>query len=197
MFRFISILVIKLVYFFLSAPIVLLALILLMPSFILKKDKITDVSLFLAYIPFKYGEFVRYFFYKIVLDSLGRNVVFKFGSYCQFRNIRIGNNVLIGYFNSLGLVVIGDDVLLGGYVNIISGTKQHGFSDKNLTIREQPGEGRMLINIGSDVWIGSNVTIASSVGTRCVVAFGSVVVRDIPSNTVVAGNPAKLIRELR
>ena len=54
------------------------------------------------------------------------------------------------------------------------------------------------IRIGSDVWIGGNATILPGVtiGNNVVVAAGAVVTKDVPDNTLMAGVPAKKIREL-
>lgn len=54
------------------------------------------------------------------------------------------------------------------------------------------------INIGNDVWIGANATICPGVtiGSGTVIGAGSVVVKDIPSGVVAAGNPCKVIRKI-
>lgn len=54
------------------------------------------------------------------------------------------------------------------------------------------------INIGNDVWIGANATICPGVtiGNGTVIGAGSVVVKDIPSGVVAAGNPCKVIRKI-
>ena len=54
------------------------------------------------------------------------------------------------------------------------------------------------IMIGDNCWIGGNVTICGGVtiGDVCVIGAGSVVTRDIPANTLAAGNPCKVIREI-
>ena len=54
------------------------------------------------------------------------------------------------------------------------------------------------ITIGNDVWIGGNCTILGGVviGDNVVVAAGAVVTKDVPSNCVVAGIPAKVIKQL-
>lgn len=55
----------------------------------------------------------------------------------------------------------------------------------------------MPINIGNHVWIGTNAIILKgvSIGDNAIVAAGSIVNRDVPSNALVAGNPAKIIKE--
>ncbi len=54
------------------------------------------------------------------------------------------------------------------------------------------------ITIGDDVWIGGGCTILAGVtiGDNSIVAAGSVVTKDVPSNTIVAGNPAKRIKDI-
>ena len=158
--------------------------------------RFTDITLVLAYIPGNTGEFLRLIFYKTLLKGgVGRKTQFKFGSYCQYRDISIGSNCSIGSFNAIGLVSIGDDVLTGGNVNFISGVNQHGITDRNEKFRKQPGT-RTKINIGSDVWIGSNTVICANISDRVVVGAGSVVITDLPSNGVYAGNKATLIKKL-
>jgi acetyltransferase-like isoleucine patch superfamily enzyme len=159
-------------------------------------DSYSEVSILISKIPFTFGEKCRYLYYRKTLKSLGKNVVFKYGSFCQYPDITIGNRVRIGYYNTLGEVNIGDDVLIGGYVNFISGRKQHSFDDPEQLISTQKSHGRSPINVGSDAWIGSNCVIMADLGSRCVLGAGSVVVKAAESCGVYAGNPAKLIREI-
>lgn len=157
---------------------------------------IIDPSIVLGRIPFLLGERVRLFYYRSLLLSVGSGVVFKHGSFCQYRNARIGSRVLVGYFASLGEVSIGDDVLIGGNVNILSGLHQHSFADPGKLIRETPAPGRRMITIGSDVWIGSDAVIGNDIGDRCVVAANSFVLRKVRSHTLVGGNPAERLMKI-
>jgi virginiamycin A acetyltransferase len=155
-----------------------------------------DVSILVSKIPFIYGQSVRYFYYKATLKSLGKNVIFNYGTFCQYRNVVIGNRILFGYFNTIGEVQMGDDIVIGGYVNFISGTNQHSFENPNEKISNQKAVGRKMISIGSDVWIGSNAIIASDIGTRCVIGAGSLLVKPAESYGVYGGNPAKILKKI-
>jgi acetyltransferase-like isoleucine patch superfamily enzyme len=73
---------------------------------------------------------------------------------------------------------------------------QHGFDDPDRLIWDTPGKGRVMINVGSDVWIGSDCVIGSDVGDRCVIAAGSVVVKPVASHSLAGGNPARLLRNI-
>lgn len=67
-----------------------------------------------------------------------------------------------------------------------------------LTIGNKGNDNTQLPTIGHDVTVGANVVIigAITIGDYVVIGAGSVVVKDIPSHCIVAGNPAKLIRKL-
>lgn len=156
-----------------------------------------EVSILASRMPLLVGEYARRLYYKATLERVGKNVTFKFGSFCQYRSTAIGDDVLVGFYSVLGTVEIGSKVLIGGFVNILSGNKQHSFEDPNVPILQQPALGRTKVTIGSDVWIGSNCVIAADIGNRCVLGAGSVLVKPMPNLTVYAGNPGRLIRELK
>ena len=156
------------------------------------QHKFDDFSVFLAYIPFVIGERTRYYFYKMTLQAVGRGVRFKFGSWVQYRTVEIADNVLIGYFTSLGECKIGSDVLLGGNVSVMSGLKQHNFKDKSTKIKDQGGK-RVLVLIGDDVYVGTGSIIGANLAEGSVVAAGSVIVADTEAYTVYAGLRAQQV----
>lgn len=90
-------------------------------------------------------------------------------------------------------VTFGDNVYLAPHVSIY--TAGHPIDAK---IRNTDVEYAKPVTIGSNVWIGGNVVInpGITIGSNVVIGSGSVVVKDIPGNTVAAGNPCKVIREI-
>lgn len=94
----------------------------------------------------------------------------------------------------IGPVRIGNDVQLAQNITI-SGLN-HSYSDIAHTINSQKVTTAEII-IEDDVWIGANSVIVAGVkiGNHCVIAGGSVVTRSIPSYSVCAGNPARIIKQ--
>lgn len=111
-------------------------------------------------------------------------------------HIVIGNNVGIGefaYLGGAGGLSIGDECIVGQYFSCHP--ENHITEDLSTSIRKQ-GVTRKGIVIGKNCWIGSKVTILDGVelGDGCVVAAGAVVNTSFPSNSVIGGVPAKLIK---
>lgn len=96
-------------------------------------------------------------------------------------------------------VRIGDNCMFAPCVHIYAGTHPLEGSKRRPSNAEEQYDLAKPITIGNDVWIGGNSTICPGVtiGDNVVVGAGSVVVKNVPSNVVVAGNPAKIIRYLR
>ena len=111
-------------------------------------------------------------------------------------NIRVGDNFLTNYnvtILDIAPVTIGRDVMIGP--NTVITTVGHPLSPRDR--RAHLGVCRS-VTIGDDVWIGGNVTILPGVtiGSNVVVGAGAVVTKDVPDNCVVAGVPARKIRDI-
>jgi acetyltransferase-like isoleucine patch superfamily enzyme len=95
---------------------------------------------------------------------------------------------------------IGDGVLIADAVGIIGRTdhdhRQMGTMVRRSTwVGDDPERLSTPVDIGWDVWIGYGAIVLGgvTVGPMSVVAAGSVVTRDVPPNSIVAGNPAKVV----
>ena len=129
---------------------------------------------------------------------LGRKSVIE--SYCCINNavgdVTIGDHTRIGiHCTVIGPVCIGNNVNLAQGITVTA--LNHNFEDTTRKIDEQ-GISTKPVVIGNDVWIGANAVILPGVtiGQHVVVAAGAVVTKDVPDYSLVAGIPAKVIKQL-
>jgi acetyltransferase-like isoleucine patch superfamily enzyme len=110
------------------------------------------------------------------------------------RYISIGKNVFINHacsFLDMGGITIEDNVLIGPKVNLVS--ENHPID---------PTQRKSLIGkpilIKNNAWIGASATILPgiTIGENSIVAAGSIVTKDVPDNTIVAGNPARKMKSI-
>lgn len=178
----------------------------------------------IRWVPGKCGFVVRYCFYKHYLASCGYHVNISVGCHMRDRrNIAVGNNTNLGIFTQLYAsgkgnesILIGDNVTLnynvmvnadsGGSItignhciigpNVVLRTSNHEYSNRHIPIREQ-GHRPGTIVLKDDVWIGANVSVIGNVviGRGAIVGAGSVVNKDVGDFTIVAGVPARKIRD--
>ena len=133
-------------------------------------------------------------------DLIGRQVDENFSLIPPFyttggENVRIGRNVFINQnctMYDLGGIDIADDVMIGPNVSIITSGHPIEPSQRRACVIAKP------IVIEKNVWIAAGATILGgvTVGENSVVAAGSVVTRHVPPNTLVGGNPARVIRSV-
>ena len=132
-----------------------------------------------------------------MFGGVGKNCWIESPFNCDFGyNITVGDNF---YTNTnccildCAKVTIGNNVWIGPNVGIY--TPNHAFDSKE---RSDGYERSLPIVIGDNVWIGGGVNIIGGVtiGGNSIIGAGSVVTKDIPSGVIVAGNPAKIIREI-
>jgi len=133
-------------------------------------------------------------------DLIGRTVDASFVLLPPFyatggADTRVGRNVFVNQnctFYDLGGLDIGDDVMIGPNVSIITSGHPLAPSQRRAGVVARP------IVIERNVWIGAGAIVVGgvTVGENSVVAAGSVVTRDVPPNTLVGGNPARAIRSI-
>ena len=131
---------------------------------------------------------------------------FSLGDYSVIESFVCINNavgdVMIGDHTRIGLhnTIIGP-VEIGSHVNLAQGITvtalNHNFDDTEKRIDEQ-GVSTNPVTIKDDVWVGANAVILPGVtiGNHCVVAAGAVVTKDVPPHSLVAGVPAKVIKNI-
>lgn len=99
-------------------------------------------------------------------------------------------------------VNIGSNVFFGPNCSLITPMHPLRWQERNIKFNDDKtaydDEYAKPINIGDNCWIAANVVITGGVtiGEGCVIGAGSVVTKDIPANSLAAGNPCKVIREI-
>lgn len=169
------------------------------PSVILKNRSNIDLSTH-----FKMGEGVEICGLSSKQNRIGKS--FSIGRFSKIRSTALPSSLGTGFFigdyvgmgdfcylGCFGGVTIGDETIIGERLLIHSDI--HDFSDINENIRDLECIKRP-VNIGKRCWIGSNVIIlgGTTIGNDCVIGAGSVVTKSFPSGSVIAGNPASLIK---
>ena len=150
---------------------------------------------FLKFMPGRIGCFIR----NLLLPyKNGYKVLIWDGTHIDSPSkLNIGNHVSINrgcIINAAGNVTISDNVLIGPEVIIYS--QNHNFNQKEKNINLQ-GYSKAPVMIQRNVWIGARSIILPGVTIQSdsIIGAGSVVTNDIPSNSIFAGNPAKLIKK--
>ncbi len=110
--------------------------------------------------------------------------------------LKMGDNSSIGpysYIGCSGYIEIGNNVMISPRVSIYS--ENHNFAGIHIPMIDQ-GVTRSFVRIEDDCWIAANAIILAgvTVGRGAVVAAGSVVTKDVPPYSVVAGNPATVVK---
>jgi acetyltransferase-like isoleucine patch superfamily enzyme len=136
---------------------------------------------------------LRYEFYRWTLRRCGENVVIGFGTVFLYRDVAIGDNVLIGMYNTIHHCDFGSYVVVAEGCRFLSGSRYHNFERTDIPMAVQGGRLRR-IRVGNDCWVGANAIVMSDIGSGSVVGAGAVVTAPVQALTIVAGNPARVIR---
>lgn len=151
-------------------------------------------------LPTKAGIAVRYVLLSRLARACGDNVAIFEGVYLfHIAKMQIGNNVSIHqmcYLDAFGGIDIGSDVAIAHGSTIM--TTEHNYQDVAAAIRDA-GCSASPVRISDDVWIGAGVKVLAGVtiGSHSVVGAGAVVTRDVESNSVAAGVPARRLKVIR
>jgi maltose O-acetyltransferase len=132
-----------------------------------------------------------------LLAAIGDDTTIEAPFRCDYGyNIRIGSRSFVNYgciFLDVRVIDIGDEVLIGPNVQLLTATHLLDAAQ-----RRAWWESGQPISVADGVWLGAGALVMPgvSIGEDAVVGAGAVVTRDVAPRTVVAGNPAKVIRRL-
>lgn len=133
-----------------------------------------------------------------MLGTYGENIFILPPIYANFglRHVHVGKDVFIN-FNCVLVddsnIYIGDDVMIGPSVKIV--TANHPISPK---LRKRKYQCNKPVHIGNNVWIGAGAIILPGVtlGDNSIVGAGAVVTKSFEENSIIVGNPARLLRKI-
>jgi len=154
------------------------------------------VNAILKGIPGRTGCRIRNF---LIPYKYGSNVTIWANTHIDFPSkLRVGNNVSINrncVLNAAGYIEIGDDVLIGP--NVIIYSQNHNYEKRDVPVRLQ-GYSKKKVIIKNNVWIGANTIVLPGVtiGSNSIIGANSLVNKSVPENTLVAGNPGRIIKSL-
>lgn len=144
---------------------------------------------------YQLGYYLRLKLAKRLLKKCGTEVIVK--NRCYFGNgarLSAGNRSQLGQGARLnGIIHIGDDVMMGP--DVVMMATSHAYSDRTIPMNQQGEAEEKAIIIGNNVWVGTRAILLPgvSIGDNSIIGAGSIVTKSFPSDSVIAGNPAKLI----
>jgi len=156
------------------------------------EDLFVSLGQFLSLIPGKLGTCFRAAYYFSTLENSSWEIHIGFGSYLSHRGASLGRNVAIGSFCVIGTAAIEEETVLASRVSIPSGKRQH--LDESGNICSEPRFEK--VSVGKKSWIGEGAIVLANIGQHCIVSAGAVVISEIPANSVVGGNPGRIIKKL-
>ncbi|WP_404362252.1 acyltransferase [Marinobacter sp.] len=148
-------------------------------------------SQWFSLIPGKAGVYFRAAFYRLACPSTSDEISIGFLTILSHRNTTIARGVYIGPQCNIGMCQIGENTLIGSGVHILSGNRQHDFSDVGRPIQEQGGE-YQKVSIGKDCWVGNASILMGDLADHSILASGGVLTkRSLTTGEILAGNPAQ------
>lgn len=143
-----------------------------------------------------------------MFGTVGTNVSVANPFICDYGcNIHIGNNVTVNTgctFVDCNKITVGNNVLIAPNVQIYTATHPIELNERLTTVETHEGikyirhTYALAVTIEDGCWIGGGVIILPgiTIGKACVIGAGSVVTKNIPENSLAAGNPCRVIRKI-
>jgi len=150
-------------------------------------------SQLLSLFPGKTGIYLRAAFYRLACPGTSDDISIGFLTVFSHRDTTIHRGVYIGPQCNIGKCTIGENTLLGSGVHVLSGSRQHEFDNTEVPIQQQGGRFDK-ISIGSDCWLGNTAVVMANMASKTIAAAGSVVTKEFTEGDILAGNPARALR---
>jgi len=150
------------------------------------------VGQLLSLVPGRLGVGLRRGWYEMTLERCGAGLVVEFLAVFRTPKARVGDRCFIGLGSWIAWAHLGDDVITGNHITVLSGRRQHGFGDLSIAMHDQPGHPELVV-IGSNVWIGTGAVIAAGLSRGTIVGAGAVVTKTFPEHAILGGVPAQQI----
>jgi acetyltransferase-like isoleucine patch superfamily enzyme len=122
----------------------------------------------------------------------------KIGAFVEIqKNAKVGNNCKVSSHTFICEgVTIEDDVFIGHSVTFINDSYPRATSEGRLQTEADWKVEKTLVKKGASIGSGTTVLSNVTIGENAIVGAGSVITRDVPANTIVAGNPARILRSI-
>jgi virginiamycin A acetyltransferase len=141
------------------------------------------------------GVYLRRAFYRLTLDACAADCYIGFGTVFTHRQVRVESHAYIGSYGLIGSAWLHERCLVGSRVSLLSGGALHQLGPNRRWTATDVRQIRQ-IHVYEDAWIGEAALVLADVGPGAMVAAGAVVSTPVPGGVVVAGNPARFVREL-
>ena len=147
----------------------------------------------LALSPGLIGQYLRLAYYWSTCRDVSPDACFCIGSMLARRDVSIGAGTVLGAHSIVGRADLGREVMIAARVSVVSGKYLHGRPSDRARGLGGNAEPEDRILIGDSTWIGENAVIMATVGPRCTIAAGAVVVRPAEAGSTLMGNPARKV----
>ncbi len=152
------------------------------------------ISEFISRVPFSFGWKFRRAVYHQLLPAIPADVNLHYGVKIEDRRTSFGKDIWVSSGSYLDYVIMGDHVLVGPNAIILSGGRHHKINRLDIPIKLQGNVPKQAVYIGTGAWIGAAAIVMADIGEHAIVGAGTVVTKPVAPYSVVAGNPARIIR---
>ena len=151
----------------------------------------------LSILPFSFGWKLRRVIDARVLPQVGTDVLLNFGVVVEDIRTTFGDDVWVSTGSYIDYALIDSHVLIGQHVVILAGRRHHKFDRLDVPIKHQGNPAKEPIKIGEGAWIGAHEKCHGRRRRTCHSWCWFRCRKPVPDYTVVAGNPATVIRDRR